>query len=86
MKIRISMCSEYSYRDPPIPRSRHITPAITICRELGERDVDKHVLPRDIVEAINRDSHTDILDREIARNIFGIELLEGQYLKIVLIG
>lgn len=86
MKVRISMCSEYSYRDPPIPRSRHITPTITLCRELAERDIDKHTLPKDIVETINRVGHINILDKEVAKNIFGVELSEDQYLKVVVIG
>lgn len=83
MRIRISLCSMYSYRDPPIPRSRHITPMISLCREVGERVIDNHALPEDILDSINRVSYAYIFNVERAKVLFGIELSENQYIKIV---
>ncbi|MEM0006196.1 MAG: hypothetical protein QXV81_08450 [Ignisphaera sp.] len=85
MRIRISLCSMYSYRDPPIPRSRHITPMISLCHEVSERIIDKHALPEDILDSINRVGYADIFNVEKAKVLFGIELSENQYVKIVLI-
>lgn len=86
MRVRISLCSSYLYRNPPIPRSRHIMPMISLCRELAERVINEDTLPKDVIDSINRVGYADIFDAEKAKNLFGVELSEDQYLKIVLLG
>ncbi len=85
MRVKISVCSRYFYRDPPIPRSRHIIPTITLCHEIGERIIDEHSLPNDIVDHISRIGYINIFNAEKARALFRIELSEDQYIKITLL-
>lgn len=86
MRVKISICSKYSYKDPPIPRSRHITPIITLCREIGEKTMDENSLSNDIIDSINRSGFINIFDADKARSLFGIELSEDQYIKLILLG
>ncbi|MCS7110808.1 MAG: hypothetical protein N3D82_04620 [Ignisphaera sp.] len=86
MRVKISVCSRYPYRDPPIPRSRHITPMISLCREMSIVTVDEHTLPNYVADLITRLGYIDISDAEKAKDLFGIELSEDQYLKITLLG
>ena len=85
MRVKIFICSEHFYGNPPIPRSRHIMPNISLCREAGEKNISENTIPRNVLDSINRVGYIDLFDIEKARKILDIELLEGQYVKIVLI-
>ncbi|MEM4586853.1 MAG: hypothetical protein QXZ39_03855, partial [Desulfurococcaceae archaeon] len=66
--------------ETPYPVPRHISSPLAVCEEIVDFDTSK--LPEEIVSNVLRNGYVIIDEPSLAKNIFGLELGEGVYIRI----
>ncbi len=81
MKVVLYICSE---REVETPIPRHYLPPISLCRELGMRDLDEIAqhLPHVLLEELRRRGEIRVTDYNVIEKIAG-EFEKPGYLRIV---
>ncbi len=81
MKVALYICSE---REVETPIPRHYLPPISLCRELGMRDLDEIAqhLSKELLEELKRRGEIRVTDYSVIEKIVGTFEKPG-YLRIV---